>query len=69
MYEPRDGRFKAKAKNKESHCGYQSWHRELDLEVMKWLRRRDNATPKEFESFLREIYNRPELRKRFPNGF
>jgi hypothetical protein len=59
----------AKAKDKDSHCGYQQWHRDVDLEVMKWLRTERRATQKEFEKFLREIYNRKEMRERFPNGF
>jgi len=68
LYEPRDERFKTRAKDKESHCGYQKWHREVDEEVIAWLRREDKATPAQFEKYLREIYNRPEMRKRFPNG-
>jgi hypothetical protein len=69
LYAPRDKRFEAKAKDKESHCGYQKWHREVDKEVVAWLRARPRATPEQFMKFLREIYNRPEMRKRFPNGF
>jgi hypothetical protein len=68
-YEPRDKRFVAKAKDKESHCGYQEWHREVDAEVVEWLRRFPAATRKQFEAFLREIYNRKDMRERFPNGF
>ncbi|HLL03003.1 MAG TPA: Wall-associated protein precursor [Myxococcaceae bacterium] len=69
LYAPRDKRFEAKAKDKESHCGYQQWHRDVDKEVVAWLRDRPRATPEQFMKFLREIYNRPEMRKRFPNGF
>jgi hypothetical protein len=35
LYEPRDERYVAKAKDKESHCGYQKWHRDVDLEVIR----------------------------------
>jgi hypothetical protein len=69
VYKPRDKRFVATAKDKESHCGYQTWHRKVDAEIIDWLGSRPKATPKQFEQFLREVYNRPELRKRFPNGF
>lgn len=69
LYEPRDERFVAKAKDKESHCGYQQWHRDVDREVIRWLKEFPAATRKEFESFLREIYSRPEMLKRFPHGF
>ncbi len=68
LYEPRDERFKTRAKDKASHCGYQAWHREVDKEVIEWLRKEARATPAQFEKYLRDIYNRPEMRKRFPNG-
>lgn len=69
LYEPRDERYVAKAKDKESHCGYQKWHRDVDLEVIQWLRDNPKATQEEFEAFLREIYSRPDMLKRFPSGF
>jgi hypothetical protein len=69
LYEPRDERYVAKAKDKESYCGYQKWHRDVDLEVIEWLRRFAKATPEQFMNKLREIYNRKDMLKRFPNGF
>jgi hypothetical protein len=69
VYTPRDPRFVAQAKDEKSHCGYQQWHRDVDKEVIDWLRRMNKATPEQFERFLREIYNRPVMRERFPHGF
>lgn len=69
LYKPRDPRFITQAKDEPSHCGYQSWHRDVDEEVIAWLRRFRRATPAEFEAFLRELYSRPAMRARFPNGF
>jgi hypothetical protein len=69
QYKPRDERFKTQAKDKDSHCGYQDWHRKVDAEVIKWLKDKRNATPEQFLRMLREIYNSKELRERFPNGF
>ncbi len=69
LYEPRDERYVAKAKDRESHCGYQKWHRDVDLEVIKWLRKEGRATAEEFMAKLREIYSREDILKRFPNGF
>jgi len=69
LYKPRDRRFVAKAKDKESHCGYQEWHRDVDKEVVEWLKREAKATPEQFMKFLRQIYSRPKMRERFPNGF
>lgn len=69
LYQPRDPRFVARAKDEEAHCGYQEWHRKVDDEVIEWLDRNPEATPKDFIGKLREIYNRPEMRARFPGGF
>jgi hypothetical protein len=69
QYKARDRRFVTRAVDEKSHCGYQKWHREVDAEVVEWLRRYKKATPKEFETFLREIYNRSEMRARFPHDF
>jgi len=69
LYKPRDPRFVARAKDEQSHCGYQEWHREVDKEVINWLNKHPKATPKEFMDKLRDIYSRPEMRERFPNGF
>jgi uncharacterized Zn finger protein len=69
LYEPRDKRFVAKAKDRESHCGYQDWHRKVDKEVVEWLTDNKKATAEQFMKMLREIYNRPDMIKRFPNGF
>jgi hypothetical protein len=68
LYKPRDRRFVTRAVDEQSHCGYQQWHRDVDAEVVEWLERNRTATPKQFEAFLREIYNRPPMRARFPNG-
>lgn len=68
-YTARDPRFKTRAADKESHNGYQKWHRDVDDEVIEWLSKYDHATPAEFEAFLRQIYNRPNMRLRFPDGF
>lgn len=68
LYKPRDERFVTRAKDKESHCGYQQWHRDVDKEVIQWLKDEAKATPSQFEHMLREIYARPDMLARFPNG-
>jgi hypothetical protein len=69
LYSERDPRFVTRAADKASHNGYQRWHRDVDAEVVEWLETYPKATPKEFEAFLRELYSRPEMRARFPDGF
>ena len=69
LYKPRDPRFVTQAKDEQAHCGYQEWHRDVDKEVVDWLNRYSKATPKELMDKLREIYNRPEMLARFPDGF
>ncbi len=70
-YQPRDRRLTTQAIDGAAHRGYQRWHRDLDDEVVNWLRRPENrnATPQQFEDWLRWRYNQPDLRERFPNGF
>jgi len=68
-YTERDPRFVARAADKAAHNGYQRWHRDLDTEVIEWLESYREATPHQFEAKLREIYNRPDMRARFPHGF
>jgi hypothetical protein len=69
QYTPRDPRFVSRAVDEKAHCGYQQWHRDVDAEVVEWLEDQRTATPKQFEAFLRKIYDRPAMRARFPNGF
>lgn len=68
-YKERDPRFVARARTREDHNGYQTWHRKLDEEISRWIDEHPNATPGEFEAFLREVYSRPNMLERFPNGF
>nr|WP_257462512.1 Wall-associated protein precursor [Archangium lipolyticum] len=68
-YTARDPRFVTRAVDEEAHCGYQDWHRKVDEEVIKWLEEYTRATPKQFETFLRQLYNRPDIRAKFPHGF
>ncbi|HYO55615.1 Wall-associated protein precursor [Archangium sp.] len=69
QYKPRDSRFVTRAVDEKAHCGYQEWHRQVDAEVIQWLRRYEKATPAQFEALLRQIYSRPDMRARFPHGF
>ena len=69
LFKSRDPRFVAEAKDEQAHCGYQEWHRQVDKEVIAWLEEFPKATLKQFMDKLREIYSRPEMRARFPNGF
>ncbi len=59
----------ARAKDEQSHCGYQEWHRKVDDEVIDWLDKNPEVTPRDFIDRLREIYSRPEMKARFPGGF
>lgn len=69
VYKPRDPRLVTRAVDEAAHCGYQDWHRKVDKEVVDWLGTYRSVTAKQFEAFLRSIYNRPAMRARFPRGF
>ena len=38
-------------------------------ENSNWLEQRPDVTPEKFEAYLHSLYEQPELRERFPNGF
>jgi hypothetical protein len=70
-YRRRDPRLVTQAADKAAHFGYQKWHRDLDAEVVRWLRDtvNENATVEDFEAWLRWRYSQPDLAARFPDGF
>jgi hypothetical protein len=68
QYEARDPRFVLQARDVASHNGYQQWHIDLDHEVITWLQTNPLATRTDFEGFLRNRYNQPDLLQRFPYG-
>lgn len=41
----------------------------VDDVVVEWIQSNPNKTPEDFLNYLRELYKRPDLAKRFPNGF
>ncbi len=51
-----------------SHKGYQTWHRAYDNEVVDWILGNANATQAEFLQWLRGLYARPDMARRFPGG-
>jgi hypothetical protein len=69
LHQLRDPRFVTRAADLKAHCGWWGWHQQLDEEVASWVTSKKDLTPKQFEAYLREVYARPELRARFPNGF
>jgi hypothetical protein len=69
VYTARDPRFVLRAADEAAHLGYQGWHRALDQEVVDWLSTNPRATPAQFESYLRGLYQRSDLLQRFPAGF
>jgi len=69
-YTARDPRLVTRAKDLASHRGYQTWHRALDEDVVRWIRNNIEATRTQFESYLKNLYKASaDLASRFPNGF
>jgi RHS repeat-associated protein len=68
VYSVRDKRIVTQAKDLASHNGYSKFHRNLEVEVASWVRGNPNTTPAQFESYLRSVYQRPDVVARFPNG-
>ena len=67
-YTARDPRFVTQARDLTSHRGYDSFHRQLDDEVSAWTRNNPGATPRQFENYLHNVYQRSDVLARFPNG-
>ncbi|MBN1795038.1 MAG: hypothetical protein JW804_00035 [Sedimentisphaerales bacterium] len=67
-YKYRDPRFMTKAKDIASHNGYETWHRQLDKEVVNWVEKNSKATTSQFESYLKNRYQKSDLINRFPKG-
>jgi RHS repeat-associated protein len=67
-YKSRDNRFRTKAKDKASHNGYDAWQRKCEKQIENWLDDHKNATPEEFEEFLRLRYSQSDALERFPMG-
>ena len=69
VYKARDNRFVTQAIDKAAHNGYETWHRNMEIEVIAWLKRESAATPSQFEEYLRNLYQtHKDLAPRFPNG-
>jgi hypothetical protein len=65
----RDPRYVTRAVDEKAHCGWWGWHKQLDEEIAKWISDRPALTTEQFLTYLRQVYARPELLARFPNGF
>jgi hypothetical protein len=63
--------FTTQAIDEGAHRGYDKFHRDLDAEVIRWIRDPKNkaATPEQFLEWLRERYSQEDLKARFPEGF
>jgi RHS repeat-associated protein len=68
LYRYRDRRFAARAFDLASHRGYETWHRELDVQIAEWIRAKVRVTPAQFERYLETRYLKSDLRARFPLG-
>jgi len=56
-----------RAIDKDSHIGYQTWHRELDERIVNWLEGNRYATQDQFVEQLKKFYKDPDIAKRFPD--
>ncbi|MBN8644568.1 MAG: hypothetical protein J0L61_04925 [Planctomycetes bacterium] len=64
----RDNRLVTRAIDALAHRGYQRWHRDYDAEVAEWLLNNADATLEEFLKYLHKLYQRSDLKARFPCG-
>ena len=69
LFAKRDNRFITQAIDGAAHRGYQRWHRELENEVVDWIRRNHDKNGDDFLAYLKALYERPDIKASFPNGF
>lgn len=50
-----------------AHKGYQSWHRQYDATVVKWLQNNPAATSAQFDKYLHNLHQQPWLKSRISN--
>lgn len=50
-----------------AHKGYQTWHRQYDEMIVKWLQSNPSATPVQFNQYLHNLHQQPWLKSRVPN--
>lgn len=61
-----DPRFLVRAANRAAHNGYQTWHRNIDDQMVAWLIANPNATPRQFPKELDRFYGKRSIRAKFP---
>ncbi|MBB1139132.1 RHS repeat-associated core domain-containing protein [Myroides sp. WP-1] len=66
-YSRMNAKYIYKASDDASHRGYQTWHREYDATVVKWLQSNPSATPIQFDRYLHNLHQQPWLKNRIPN--
>ncbi|ASS74223.1 hypothetical protein CIG75_03970 [Tumebacillus algifaecis] len=66
VFDREDPAFKYRATDADAHKGYQTWHREYDKRVVRWLQDNPKATPQSFRNFLHALHQEPAIRQRIP---
>jgi hypothetical protein len=51
--------------NAAAHRGYQSWHRSLDKETVKFLLNNPDIVPEDFYTYLNNVYGGADMVSRF----
>jgi len=69
LFAKRDSRFVTQAVDGAAHRGYQRWRRDLDKEVAEWIENNHSRNGDDFLAYLKTLYERPDIKARFPNGF
>lgn len=62
-----DKKWLTRAATQADHISYQTWHRNYDDNAVKWIER-NNPDPQRFYHYMKAVYRRPAMAKRFPLG-
>lgn len=67
VFQRSNSKYIYNALDEAAHNGYQTWHRQYDETVVKWLQTNQSATPTQFNKYLHKLHQQPWLKNRIPN--
>ena len=53
------------ALTKDAHRGYQTWHRDLDDDIVNWITKNEKASLSMFTDYMNELYCAHDMVERF----
>lgn len=69
LYSRRDPRYETQAVDLPAHNGWWGWHKDFDEEVADYIDAHPELTQQQFEAYMKQRYEAPDMLARFPLGW